>query len=43
MDDQITLFMCRNKLYDHSKDGFNKFDNKFDWYIRNIIIKELNI
>lgn len=22
--------------------GFNKFDNKFEWYIRNIITKELN-
>ena len=28
--------------YAHSKDGFDKFDNKFDWYIRNINIKEIN-
>lgn len=37
MDDQITLFMCRNKLYDHSKDGpilidnFNTEWNSFDF------------
>ena len=28
--------------YAKTKDGFNKFDNRFDWYIRNIITKELN-
>ena len=28
--------------YAQKKNGYNKFDNKFDWYIRNIIIKELN-
>lgn len=37
MDDQITLIMCRNKLYDHSKDGpilidnFNTEWNSFDF------------
>ena len=28
--------------YAYKKGKYNKFDNKFDWYIRNIIIKELN-
>lgn len=28
--------------YAYRKGKYNKFDNKFDWYIRNIIIKELN-
>ena len=26
--------------YAKSKNGYNKFDNKFDWYIKNIIIKQ---
>ena len=25
--------------YAESKNGYNKFDNKFDWYVRNTIIK----
>ncbi len=27
--------------YAESKNGYDKFDNKFEWYIRNTIIKEL--
>ncbi|MBR6948834.1 MAG: hypothetical protein IKH54_01445 [Bacilli bacterium] len=27
--------------YAESKNGYNKLDNKFDWYIRNTIIKEI--
>ena len=27
--------------YASSKNGYNKFDNKFEWYIRNIITKEI--
>lgn len=27
--------------YAYSKKGYNKFDNKFDWFIRNEIIKEI--
>ena len=28
-------------IYAESKKGFNKFDNRFEWYIRNTIIKEI--
>ena len=28
-------------LYAESKKGYDKFDNKFDWYIRNTLIKEI--
>ena len=28
--------------YANKKGKYNKFNNKFDWYIRNIIIRELN-
>lgn len=27
--------------YAESKKGYDKFDNKFEWYIRNIMIKEM--
>ena len=29
--------------YAYSKNGFDRFDNRFEWYIRNIIIRELFI
>ncbi len=40
---------CKGKILDftaafkyaNSKNGFNKFDNRFEWYIRNIITKEI--
>ena len=28
-------------IYVSKKEGFSKFDNKFEWYIRNIITKEI--
>jgi hypothetical protein len=27
--------------YAKKKNGYNKFDNKFEWYIKNTIIKEI--
>jgi hypothetical protein len=27
--------------YASSKNGYNKFDNKFEWYIKNIMINEI--
>ena len=27
-------------IYVSKKEGFSKFDNKFEWYIRNIIIRD---
>ena len=27
--------------YASKKNGYNKFDNKFEWYIKNTIIKEI--
>lgn len=27
--------------YASKKEGFSKFDNKFEWYIRNIIIRDI--
>ena len=27
--------------YAESKKGYDKFDNRFDWYIRNTIVKEI--
>ena len=29
-------------LYAYHKNGFDKFDNKFEWYIRNIIIRTIH-
>lgn len=29
-------------IYASSKDHFDKFDNKFEWYVRNIINREIN-